>query len=199
MEAAIGSLLGAGWASGVNLYATVLLFGLFGRLGIAETPEMLQDPVVMGVAGVMYLLEFVADKIPYVDSLWDTVHTVIRPVGAALLGAQLAGDVNLSEVMGGGVSGVTALGSHLAKAGTRMAINTSPEPITNIGVSLVEDVAVGGMVWFAVTYPVAAGIIAVILLVLGGILLVLAWRLIRAGRKRFRTWRARRTAAGHLR
>lgn len=197
MEATLGTLLGAGWASGVSLYGTVLAFGLFGRLGVAETPEVLQSPWVLAVVAVMYAMEFVADKIAYVDTIWDTLHTVIRPVGAALLGGELAGE-DLSTAIAGGVTGVAALTAHVAKAGARIAINTSPEPVTNIGVSLLEDVAVVGMVWFAVTYPVAAGVLAAVLLVLGIVVLVAAWRLVRRGMRRFRAWRARRTAAAHL-
>jgi hypothetical protein len=194
----IGTILGTGWASGVNLYATVLLLGLLGRFDVATTPEVLQSPWVLGVAGAMFLLEFVADKVPFVDTLWDSVHTVIRPVGATLLGSELAGD-EVSALLGGGLAGVVALGAHATKAGARMAINTSPEPVTNIGVSLGEDVAVAGMVWFAVTYPWLAGTLALLLLVLGGLVLVAAWRMVRRGRERFRHWRARRAVTASLR
>lgn len=198
MEAIVGTILGTGWASGVNLYATALLLGLFGRFDVASTPEILQSPWVLGIAAAMYALEFVTDKIPFVDTLWDVVHTVIRPVGAALIGGELAGE-DISHLLGGGLSGVMAFGAHAAKAGTRMAINTSPEPATNIGLSLGEDVAVGGMVWFAVTYPWIAGTLALVLLVLGGVALVAAWKAIRRGMRRFRTWRAHRAATADLR
>ena len=143
MDAVVGTILGTGWAAGVNLYGTVLLLGLLGRFDVATTPEVLQSPWVLGVAAAMYALEFVADKVPFVDTIWDTLHTVIRPVGAALLGGELAGD-DLSHLLAGGLSGGVALGAHATKAGARIAINTSPEPVTNIGVSLLEDVAVGG-------------------------------------------------------
>lgn len=190
MEPVLASILGTGWASGVNLYATVVLMGLFGRLGVAETPEVLQDPRVLGVAAGMYVLEFVADKIPLLDTAWDLAHTIIRPVGAALLGGELAGE-DVSAVLGGGVSGGMALGAHVVKTGARMAINTSPEPLTNIGVSLGEDIAVVAMVWFAVTYPWIAGTAAVLLLLVGSVVLVAAWKAIRAGLARFRTRRGR--------
>lgn len=198
MDALVGTILGTGWASGVNLYGTALLLGLLGRFDIASTPELLQQPWVLGIAGAMYLLEFFVDKIPYVDSMWDTVHTVIRPLGAAMIGGELAGE-DLSQLFGGGVAGVTALASHAAKAGARMAINTSPEPVTNVAVSLTEDVAVAGMVWFAVTYPWLAGALALLLIVLGAIVLAAAWKMVRRGRLRFKHWRARRTAAAMLR
>ena len=198
MEAIVGTILGTGWASGINLYGTVLLLGMFGRLDVAATPEVLQSPWVLGVAAAMYALEFVADKIPFVDTIWDTLHTVIRPVGAALLGGELAGD-ELSRLLGSGLSGGVALGAHAAKMGARMAINTSPEPVTNIGVSLGEDVVVAAMVWFAVTYPWLAGALALVLLVAGFFTLVAAWKLVRRGARRFRHWRAQRSAAGTLR
>lgn len=198
MEAVIGTLLGTGWASGVNLYGTVLLFGVFGRLDVATTPEVLQEPWVLAVAAAMYALEFVADKIPFVDTVWDTLHTVIRPVGAAMLGGEIAGE-DLSRLVSGGLTGGVAFAAHAAKAGARIAINTSPEPVTNIGISLAEDVVVAAMVWFAVTYPWVAGALAVVLLVLGTVALVAAWKLVRHGMQRFRHWRARRTAAGTLR
>jgi hypothetical protein len=198
MEAMVGTLLGTGWASGVNLYATVFLLSLFGRLGIAEMPEVLTSPWVLGAAAAMYVVEFVADKIPYVDSIWDSVHTIIRPLGAALIGMALAGD-DLSQLFSGGLASATALGAHVVKAGARVAINTSPEPVTNIGVSLVEDVTVLGMVWFAVSYPWIAAIAAIVLLLLGGVVLVAAWRLVRRGMVRFRHWRARRSVTAHLR
>lgn len=193
MEGVLGTILGTGWASGVNLYGTVLLLGLFGRLDVATTPEVLQSPWVLGVAAAMYALEFVADKIPFVDTVWDTLHTVIRPVGAAMLGGELAGE-DVSNALAGGVSGVMALAAHTAKAGTRLAINTSPEPVTNIGVSLAEDLVVAAMVWFAVTYPWVAGILALLLVVGGVVALVAAWRVIRRGLERFRARRAGRTS-----
>lgn len=198
MDALVGTILGTGWASGVNLYGTALVLGLLGRFDIASTPELLQQPWVLGIAGAMYLLEFFVDKIPYVDSMWDTAHTVIRPLGAAMIGGELAGE-DLSQLFGGGVAGATALASHAAKAGARMAINTSPEPVTNVAVSITEDVAVAGMVWFAVTYPWLAGALALLLIVLGAIVLAAAWKMVRRGRLRFKHWRARRTAAAMLR
>ena len=190
MEAVLASILGAGWASGVNLYATVALLGLFGRFDVAATPEVLQDPRVLVAAAVMYGMEFVADKVPLLDTAWDLLHTIIRPVGAALIGWELAGE-DLSAVLGGGVSGGMALGAHAVKTGARVAINTSPEPLTNIGISLGEDLLVGVIVWFAVTYPWIAGTAAVFLLVAGSVLLVAAWKAIRAGLQGFHERRGR--------
>ncbi|MFF1352519.1 DUF4126 domain-containing protein [Streptomyces sp. NPDC058297] len=159
----------SGWASGINAYAVVLLLGIFGATGLTdEVPESLQRTDVLIAAGVLFLCEAVADKIPYVDSLWDTVHTVIRPVSGAVVGALLAGQSgSLSDLAAGAVGGSTALASHAVKAGTRMAINTSPEPFSNIAVSSAEDLGVAGIITFAIFHPEAAAIIAAVLLFLG--------------------------------
>ncbi|MEN8653256.1 DUF4126 domain-containing protein [Streptomyces sp. 21So2-11] len=180
----------SGWASGINAYAVILLFGIFGATGLTdEVPESLQRPDVLIVAGVLFLCEAVADKIPYVDSVWDSVHTVVRPVSGAVVGALLAGQSgSLPELAAGAVGGSTALLSHLVKAGTRMAVNTSPEPFSNIAVSTAEDLGVAGIISFAIFYPVAAAIIAGTLLLLGLVILIfLAARI-----RRFRRRRAQR-------
>ncbi|WP_040737259.1 DUF4126 domain-containing protein, partial [Nocardia tenerifensis] len=121
----------AGWASGVNAYAVVLLLGLFGRTGLSDSvPDALQRTDVLIAAAVLFLIEAVADKIPYLDSFWDALHTVVRPVAGAVVAALLAGqEGSLPELAAGAVGGASALASHLVKAGTRMAINTSPEPV----------------------------------------------------------------------
>ncbi|MGW6734533.1 DUF4126 domain-containing protein [Streptomyces sp. NPDC055013] len=164
----------SGWASGINSYAVVLLLGVFGATGLSdEVPEALQRPDVLIAAGVLFLCEAVADKIPYVDSAWDSVHTVIRPLAGAVVAALLAGQSgSLPELAAGAVGGSTALVSHLVKAGTRMAVNTSPEPFSNIVVSIAEDLGVGALITLAIFYPVAAAVIAGVLL-LGGLLLLL--------------------------
>ncbi|MCF3118187.1 DUF4126 domain-containing protein [Streptomyces luteocolor] len=163
----------SGWASGINAYAVVLLLGVFGATGISdEVPESLQRPDVLIAAGVLFACEAVADKIPYVDSVWDTAHTVIRPVSGAVVGALLAGQSgSLPDLAAGAVGGSTALASHAVKAGTRMAVNTSPEPFSNIVMSTAEDLGVGGIITFAMFYPEAAAIIAGVLLLLGLFLL----------------------------
>ncbi|MFE6187057.1 DUF4126 domain-containing protein [Streptomyces sp. NPDC056465] len=177
----------SGWASGINAYAVVLLLGLFGATGLTdEVPESLQRPDVLVTAGVLFLLEAVADKIPYVDSAWDAAHTVVRPVAGAVVAALLAGESgSLPELAAGAVGGSTALLSHLVKAGTRMAVNTSPEPFSNIGVSVAEDLGVAGIITFAVFNPVAAAVLAGALLLLGLVTLVfLASRIRRFLRRR---------------
>ncbi|MFD8818432.1 DUF4126 domain-containing protein [Streptomyces sp. NPDC059627] len=188
----------SGWASGINAYAVVLLLGLFGATGLSDDiPETLQRPEVLIVAGVLFLCEAVADKIPYVDSVWDSVHTVVRPVAGAWVGALLAGHSgSLSDVAAGLVGGSTALASHTVKAGTRMAINTSPEPFSNIVVSLAEDLGVAGIVTFAMFHPLPAAIIAGVLLATGLIVLVfLISRIRRFWRRRAQRREERRLAA----
>ncbi|WP_418956586.1 DUF4126 domain-containing protein [Streptomyces tritici] len=159
----------SGWASGINAYAVVLLLGLFGVTGLSdEVPAALQRTDVLVAAAVLFLIEAVADKVPYVDSVWDSVHTVIRPLAGAVLGALLAGETgSLPEVAAAAVGGSTALMSHLVKAGTRMAVNTSPEPASNIVLSIAEDLGVAGLITFAIFHPVAAAFIAAALLIAG--------------------------------
>lgn len=188
----------SGWASGINAYAVVLLLGLFGATGVADdVPQTLQRPEVLIVAGVLFLCEAVADKIPYVDSLWDSVHTVVRPLAGAWVGALLAGQSgSLSDVAAGLIGGSTALASHTVKAGTRMAVNTSPEPFSNIALSLAEDLGVGGIVTFAVFHPEAAAVVAAVLLA-GGLLtlLFLVSRIRRFLRRRAQRREERRLAS----
>lgn len=182
------TLASTGWASGVNAYATVALLGILGRLGWGEVPEPLtQDPVIAG-ASVMYAIEFVADKIPLVDNTWDVLHTAIRPAIGGALGVEFASLDGSSELAGGVESGGIALVSHSVKAGLRLAINTSPEPLSNIIVSTLEDLAVAGVVTLALQHPEIAAVIAMTLLVAGIILVFLLARLIRAA---WRKWRDR--------
>ncbi|WP_046734219.1 DUF4126 domain-containing protein [Streptomyces humi] len=188
----------SGWASGINAYAVVLLLGLFGATGLSDdVPETLQRPEVLIIAGVLFLCEAVADKIPYVDSAWDSVHTVVRPVAGAWVGALLAGQSgSLNDVVAGLVGGSTALASHTVKAGTRMAVNTSPEPFSNIVLSLAEDLGVAGIVSFAMFHPLAAAVIAAVLLATGLIVLVfLISRIRRFWRRRAQRREERRLSA----
>ncbi|MEU8710625.1 DUF4126 domain-containing protein [Streptomyces sp. NPDC048663] len=188
----------SGWASGINAYAVVLLLGLFGATGLSdEVPATLQRPEVLIVAGVLFLCESVADKIPYVDSVWDSVHTVVRPVAGAWVGALLAGQSgSLSDVAAGLIGGSTALASHTVKAGTRMAVNTSPEPFSNIVLSFAEDLGVGAIVSFAMFHPLAAAIVAAVLLATGlSVLVFLISRIRRFRRRRAQRREERRLAA----
>ena len=187
------TLLSTGWASGVNAYATVALLGILGRLGWGDVPEPLtEDPVIAGAA-VMYAIEFVADKIPLIDNTWDVIHTAIRPAIGGALGVEFASLDGASEVAGGVESGGVALVSHGVKSGLRLAINTSPEPLSNIIVSVLEDLAVAGVVVLALEHPKVAAAIAGTLLVCGVILVLLLWKLIRAA---WRRWRGRKRFGG---
>jgi hypothetical protein len=181
----------SGWASGVNAYATVLLLGLLGRFGgVDAVPVGLERTDVLVAAAILYAVEFVADKIPYVDSTWDAVHTVIRPTVGTVIGLLAGGDAtSLDQAVLAATGGVTALASHLVKSGLRLAVNTSPEPASNIGVSLLEDFSVAGIISLAVAAPWVAAGIAAVLLAIGITLVVLLASRIRRARDR---WRARR-------
>lgn len=184
----------SGWASGVNAYATVLLLGLLGRFaGIDGIPPALERTEVLIAAAALYVIEFVADKIPYIDSGWDAISTAIRPTVGAILGLLIVGDAtSLEQAIGATIGGSSALLSHLAKAGMRLAANTSPEPVSNIALSVTEDFSVAGVITLAVFHPVPALIIAAILLVVSVTLVVILIRKVRRG---FRRWRQRRSQA----
>lgn len=182
----------SGWASGINSYLVVLVLGIAERVGgFEQVPDVLGAWWVIGIAGAMFAVEFVADKIPYVDSLWDGVSTFIRPAVGALLGALVVGqDPDLNEIVGALVGGGSALASHSVKAGTRLAVNASPEPASNVIVSTLEDAAVLGVSWLAIERPEIAAIVAGVLLAVGLIALFFAVALIRRGLKRVATWRS---------
>lgn len=178
----------SGWASGVSAYAVVLFLGLLGRFaGVDSVPAPLERTDVLVVAAVLFAVEFVADKIPYVDSSWDAVHTVVRPVVAAAIGALLAGDASgIEQAVLGATGGATALASHAVKAGLRAAVNTSPEPVSNIVVSTAEDLTVAGVVTLSVVQPWLAATLAGCLLFIGLVLVLLALSRIRHVRERLR-------------
>lgn len=180
----------AGWTSGINAYATVVILGLLGRFaGVEAIPAGLERTDVLIVAGVLMIVEFAADKIAYVDSIWDTISTFVRPVAGAVIGALLAGsNGDLVTLALASVGGVTALLSHLAKASLRLAINTSPEPVTNISASLVGDVSVAGVAALAALNPVPAAIIAAVLLVTSLTVALLVLKRVRRGWRAFRRW-----------
>lgn len=190
----VPAVLASGWASGVNAYLCVVVLGVLGRFGGVEAvPEALTRTDVLVVAAALYLLEFVTDKIPYVDSAWDAISTAIRPTAGAVIGLLIAGDASsLEQAVLAASGGAAALASHLVKGGLRLVVNTSPEPVTNIGVSLGEDVAVAGVAMLTVVAPWVAFGIAAGLLALGLVLLVLLWTRVRRGYRRFRAWRERR-------
>jgi hypothetical protein len=189
-------VLTSGWASGINAYLVVLVLGLIGRFTeVAGIPEGLTRTDVLAVAAVLYLVELVADKIPYFDSLWDAVSTAIRPTVGAVIGLLIAQDApTLEQAILAACGGAAALVSHLVKGGLRLIVNTSPEPASNITVSVGEDVAVAGVTTLAVLNPGLALAIAALLLVTGILLLVLLWSRVLRGWRRLRAWRARRAA-----
>jgi hypothetical protein len=193
--APLGRTIGFAFAAGVNLYATVAILGLAARYNWVELPPQYQvfdNDVVIGAAIVMYLVEFVADKIPWFDSIWDGIHTLIRPVGGALIAVTTLGEA--SPAMQGIVAllgGAVAATSHAGKAGTRAVANTSPEPFSNWLLSLSEDAFVLGLGFLALQYPLAAAIVAIVLLVAIGLSLRLLFSAIR---KRLRQPRLRRSA-----
>lgn len=180
----------SGWASGINAYAVVVVMGLLGRMaGVEVIPGALQRTDVLVVAGILFFLEMFADKIPYIDSTWDAVHTAIRPIVGATIG-YLIGNENssLDAALFAATGGVTALLSHLTKAGIRLGVNASPEPVSNIVVSTTEDVAVTGVVALAAAQPFVAAGIAGLLLVVGAILAFWLVRRVRRLKRRYDEW-----------
>lgn len=186
--AVLGRTLGFSFAAGINLYATVAVLGLAKRYGWVQLPEQFaafDNDIVIGAALVLYVIEFAADKIPWVDSLWDALHTVIRPVGGAVIAVTTLGEASPTvEGLMALLGGTVAAGTHFGKAGTRAVANTSPEPFSNWILSVGEDVFVVGLAALALKYPVAAAIV-----VLTGIVLLIvfaAW-IVRAVRRRWST------------
>jgi len=149
-----------GWASGLRLYAVLLITGLVGYAGWVQLPgglQVLQHPAVLAASGFMFVLEFLADKVPGLDSLWDLIHTVVRiPAGAALAAAVFGADQGTAALLAALLGGTLAATSHGAKATLRAAANTSPEPFSNIGLSLLGDAAVPSVLWLAFAHPLAA-------------------------------------------
>jgi len=168
-------VLGAGFSSGLNVYATIATLGLLQRFGIIHLPDRLQvlsHPVILAIAGILYVLEFLADKIPYIDSMWQAAHTFIRPPAAALLafGATIAAPEPWrwgAALLAGGI----ALTSHGTKASARAAANLSPEPLSNWALSFGEDILAVWLTWFATAHPAIAIIVVVALLVISLVLL----------------------------
>ncbi len=173
-----------GWASGLRLYAVVFITGAAGYLGWVPLPaglQLLQNPLVMGASLVLLVLEFVADKIPGLDTLWDTVHTFIRiPAGAALAAATIGGDSAAWSLVAALAGGTLAATSHAAKATTRAAANASPEPFSNIGLSLLGDAAVPTMLWLAWEHPLWFWPALAVALVVGVVLMVVLFKFLRA-------------------
>jgi hypothetical protein len=183
---ALGRTIPFAFASGINLYATVAVLGLCSRFHIVALPDQFrafEHPLIISVALAMYIVEFVADKVPWFDSLWDTIHTVVRPIGGALVAVTALGDASAgAQAVAALLGGSVAMTTHLGKAGTRAVANTSPEPFSNWALSLGEDAIAIGLTYFALQHPLLAVAIAVFLLV--GIV-ACATVLLRAARSRF--------------
>ncbi len=182
---AIALTLGVAWASGINLYAAVLVLGFLGSTGQVTLPpdlQILSDPLVMAAAGFMYCVEFFADKTPGVDTGWDAIHTFIRIPAGAVLAASMAEGLEVNEavqfaalLIGGGLAATT----HMTKAGTRVIINTSPEPFSNWAVSITEDIMVVGALWAAVQHPWLFLTALVLFILLVAWLLPRIWRAVK--------------------
>jgi hypothetical protein len=180
--AAVAAALG--FASGLRLYAVVFITGAVGYLGYVDLPaglQLLQNPLVMGAAFLMAVVEFFADKLPALDSLWDAVHTLIRiPAGAALAAGVFGGDSQAWALVAALAGGTLAATAHAAKASTRAAANTSPEPFTNLGLSLAGDMAVPTLLWLSWTHPLVFWPVLAVLVVSALVLIVVLFKFLRA-------------------
>ncbi len=182
--------MGTAWTAGINVYATVAVLGLAGKFDMIQLPpelQILMEPVVIGVACVMYFIEFFADKVPYVDNGWDAIHTFIRIPAGAILAARAVGDVSpaleLAAILAGGT---VALASHGTKATARLAINASPEPFTNWFSSIGEDLVVLGGIWLTFNHPVVMFVLVILFIALAAWLIPKLYRLAKTGFKLLR-------------
>ena len=184
--------MGVAWASGVNLYAVLLVLGLGGVTGNIALPTelaLLENPLVIGAAGLMYMVEFGADKIPGVDTVWDTLHTFIRLPAGAMLAAGAIGEAEPAMILAAAiVGGSVAATSHLVKSGSRMVINTSPEPVSNWTASIAEDISAVGAIWLALNHPLLLLALLAVFIGLAIWLLPKLWRLIKRLFLRIRSW-----------
>jgi Domain of unknown function (DUF4126)/Short C-terminal domain len=180
LMATLALTMGASWASGINLYAVLLVLGIGGSTGNIDLPPdlaVLENPMVIGAAGLMYFVEFFADKVPGVDSGWDTLHTFVRIPAGAMLAAGAVGDVTPAlEIAAGIMGGGMAATSHATKAGSRLLINTSPEPVTNWTASITEDIMVFAGLWTALNHPLLFLIFLIIFIVAVIWLMPKLWR-----------------------
>ncbi len=182
--ATLGRTFGFSLAAGVNLYATVAILGLASRYGWVDLPDQFKvfdNPWIIGFAGVLYVVEFVADKIPWVDSLWDSVHTLIRPIGGALIAVASIGDVSPGmQAVVALLGGTVAAGSHVTKAGTRVAANASPEPFSNWFLSLAGDAFVIGLSVITLKFPLIALGVSIVIVLMIVVVVRKIWKWLRA-------------------
>ena len=185
----VSLIAGTGWASGLNLYLASLMLGIAGRAGWGEVPEVMTRVDVMVISGVLFAVEFAVDKIPFLDNLWDAIHTFIRPIGGAALGAVIAGDAStIGAAIGAVVAGLLALDAHSAKATTRVVANTSPEPFSNIGLSLAEDTGVALLIVLALANPAIAIVVVAVLVVAATALTIWLFKVARRNWGKVRGW-----------
>jgi len=188
----IAATMGVAWASGINLYATIFMLGWMGSSGSLDLPpdlQILANPMVMVAAGFMYCVEFFADKVPGVDTAWDAIHSFIRIPAGAMLAAGAVGQLGPEAELAGLILGGTlAAGSHFTKAGTRVVVNTSPEPFSNWGLSIGEDVAVIAGLWTALHYPVLFIVLLILFIAFGIWIIPKIWRGIRRVFRRIASW-----------
>jgi hypothetical protein len=186
-----------GWASGLRLYAVLFIVGGLGYLGWVDLPgglRVLAHPYVLAASGFMCFIEFFADKIPGVDTLWDVVHTLVRIPAGAALAASVFGDSSSATMIAAAIlGGSLAAGSHLAKTGSRAVINTSPEPFSNWAASFGEELAVGSVLWLAFSHPIAALVVVLVLTLVAIWLIPKVWRMIGRIFARVRGWFAQTT------
>lgn len=184
LSGTIALAMGAAWASGINLYAAILVLGLLGATGSMTLPQnldILSHPLVIGAAAIMYIIEFITDKIPAADSGWDAVHTFIRIPAGVVLAAGAVGDVDPAVAIAAGIlGGGLAAGTHATKAGSRVLINTSPEPFTNWTASILEDLAVIGGLWAAINHPLLFFTILILFIIISIWLLPRIWKGVKA-------------------
>jgi hypothetical protein len=182
----LGRTMGFSFAAGINLYATVAILGLASRFDWVALPpqfRIFDDDIVIGAALALYVIEFVADKIPWIDSIWDTVHTVIRPLGGAFIAVATLGEASpATEGLAALLGGTLAAGTHFAKAGTRAVANASPEPFSNWILSIGKDIFVVGLGVLALNYPIAAAAVVAVCLLL---MIFFATWILRAVRRRW--------------
>ena len=192
MPALLALAAALGWASGLRLYAVLFMAGMAGQMGWIALPsglQVLQHPAMLAASGAMLFVEFFADKIPGLDSLWDVLNSVVRVPGGAALAAGVFGADNATKAVVAGLLGGSLAATSLAgKATTRAAVNTSPEPFSNVAVSLLEDGLVVGALWLAVQHPLLFGAALVVTLVLTVVLIVLLFKFLRAIGRRLATW-----------
>ncbi|WP_439133987.1 DUF4126 family protein [Pseudomaricurvus sp.] len=190
--ATLALTMGASWASGINLYAALLVLGIGGSTGNIDLPpglEVLTDPMVIGAAGLMYFVEFFVDKTPGVDTAWDSLHTFVRIPAGAMLAAGAVGDVSPAlEIAAGIMGGTLSATSHATKAGTRALINTSPEPFSNWTASISEDLLVLAGLWTALNHPAIFLCLLLVFILLAIWMLPKIWRLIKAILHKIASW-----------